>query len=96
MPYRSLDQGPLNSPVAPAHRTGMPRRPPKSDKREGNPFVPRTTNLKKLQQASQDCKNCDLWEHGTQTVFGEGQPQSKVMFIGEQPGNEEDLQESVS
>ena len=70
----------------------MPRRPPKSDKREGNPFVPRTTNLKKLKQAAKDCKNCDLWERGTQTVFGEGQSQSKVMFVGEQPGNEEDLQ----
>lgn len=70
----------------------MPRRPPKSDKPEGNPFVPRTTNLKRLQQAAKDCKNCDLWERGTQTVFGEGQPASKVMLIGEQPGNEEDLQ----
>jgi len=33
-----------------------------------------------------------LWERGTQTVFGEGGRRAKVMFIGEQPGNEEDLQ----
>ncbi len=48
--------------------------------------------MQKLQKASKDCKNCDLWERGTQTVFGEGRSHSKVMFIGEQPGNEEDLQ----
>lgn len=70
----------------------MPRRSPKSNKSEGNPFVPHTRNLKKLQQSAKDCKNCDLWERGTQTVFGEGEPESRVMFVGEQPGNDEDLQ----
>ncbi|HEX5425531.1 MAG TPA: UdgX family uracil-DNA binding protein [Candidatus Acidoferrales bacterium] len=70
----------------------MARRPPsRSGNGSDNPFVPATTNLKKLQQASKGCKNCDLWERGTQTVFGEGQATSKVMFIGEQPGNDEDL-----
>ena len=68
------------------------RAPSKSGNGTDNPFVPATTNLKKLQQASKGCKNCDLWERGTQTVFGEGEPSSKVMFIGEQPGNDEDLQ----
>ncbi|MGH9735869.1 MAG: UdgX family uracil-DNA binding protein [Candidatus Acidiferrales bacterium] len=68
------------------------RLPSKSGNGSDNPFVPPTTNLKKLQQASKGCKNCDLWERGTQTVFGEGEPTSKVMFIGEQPGNDEDLQ----
>lgn len=69
----------------------MARRPPKSGNAEGNPFVPHTSSLKKLQEASKGCRNCDLWQRGTQTVFGEGQPSSKVMFIGEQPGNQEDL-----
>jgi uracil-DNA glycosylase len=41
--------------------------------------------------AAKDCKNCDLWKSGTQTVFGEGGPKAKIMFVGEQPGNEEDL-----
>lgn len=68
------------------------RTPSKSGNSSDNPFVPATTNLKKLQQAAKGCKNCDLWERGTQTVFGEGQPSLKVMFIGEQPGNDEDLQ----
>lgn len=71
----------------------MAKRPTaKSGNGSNNPFVPATTNLKKLQQASKCCKNCDLWERGTQTVFGAGDPSSKVMFIGEQPGNDEDLQ----
>ena len=34
---------------------------------------------------------CDLWKTGTQTVFGEGSPHAKVMFVGEQPGDKEDL-----
>jgi uracil-DNA glycosylase len=87
-PFSELDH---NSSLAPTHRTDMARRPPeKSDNPSDNPFVPPTANLKKLREAAQDCKNCDLWERGTQTVFGEGQPAAKLMFIGEQPGNQED------
>lgn len=37
------------------------------------------------------CRNCGLWERGTQTVFGDGSAPAKVMFVGEQPGNDEDL-----
>ncbi len=44
-----------------------------------------------LREAAADCRACDLWKLGTQTVFGEGRRRSVVMFIGEQPGNEEDL-----
>ena len=45
-----------------------------------------------LRAAAATCRACDLWRTGTQTVFGEGKPTSTVMFIGEQPGNQEDLQ----
>jgi uracil-DNA glycosylase len=48
-------------------------------------------SIKKLQIAAADCKACDLWKIGTQTVFGEGKQTSTVMFIGEQPGDREDL-----
>ena len=48
-------------------------------------------SLKKLKEASKSCKACDLWKTGTQTVFGEGPADSKAIFIGEQPGNDEDL-----
>ena len=48
--------------------------------------------LEKLREEAAGCKACDLWKTGTQTVFGEGQPTSTVMFVGEQPGDKEDLQ----
>src|SRR5947209_17700399 len=47
--------------------------------------------LKNLREEAADCKACDLWRRGTQTVFGEGTQASTVMFIGEQPGDREDL-----
>jgi DNA polymerase len=37
------------------------------------------------------CRACNLWKRGTQTVFGEGPERAEVMFIGEQPGDHEDL-----
>ena len=55
-------------------------------------LVPSKPTLKKLQVAAAGCQACDLWKTGTQTVFGEGQQTSTVMFIGEQPGNSEDLE----
>ncbi len=44
-----------------------------------------------LREAAARCKACDLWQRGTQTVFGEGGPHARIMFVGEQPGNDEDL-----
>jgi DNA polymerase len=52
--------------------------------------IPPRPTIKKLQEAAAECKACDLWKTGTQTVFGEGKPSSTVMFIGEQPGDKED------
>ncbi len=54
------------------------------------PLVPPRPSLKKLREAAADCKACPLWKTGTQTVFGEGSPKAKVMFVGEQPGDRED------
>lgn len=54
-------------------------------------FFPDRKSLKAFREAAADCKGCDLWERGTQTVFGEGGRHAEVMFVGEQPGNEEDL-----
>jgi uracil-DNA glycosylase len=53
-------------------------------------FVPDTNSLKELSKASQDCRGCDLYKGGTQTVFGEGPKKAKVMLVGEQPGDQED------
>ncbi|HLJ73072.1 MAG TPA: UdgX family uracil-DNA binding protein [Thermoanaerobaculia bacterium] len=54
-------------------------------------MIPSRPTLNKLRIAAAGCQACDLWKTGTQTVFGEGKPSSTVMFIGEQPGNAEDL-----
>ncbi len=54
-------------------------------------LVPANPTLPKLRAAAAGCRACDLWEKGTQTVFGEGSLPAEVMFVGEQPGDREDL-----
>src|SRR2546421_1373481 len=54
-------------------------------------FFPERKSLKAFREAAADCQACDLWERGTQTVFGEGARRAEIVFVGEQPGNEEDL-----
>jgi len=44
-----------------------------------------------LRRAAQDCRACPLWEPATQTVFGEGPEDARILFVGEQPGDREDL-----
>jgi uracil-DNA glycosylase family protein len=44
-----------------------------------------------LRRAAAHCRACDLWKNATQTVFGEGGKHAKLMFVGEQPGDKEDL-----
>jgi len=56
------------------------------------PLIPERPTLRKLREAAAGCKACPLWKTGTQTVFGEGERAARVMFVGEQPGNDEDLQ----
>ena len=48
-------------------------------------------SLGKVRAAAKSCRNCDLWKHATQTVFGEGPGRAQLMLVGEQPGNDEDL-----
>lgn len=55
------------------------------------PLIPPRPTLNKLRDAAAACKACDLWKTGTQTVFGEGKTKAVIMFIGEQPGDKEDL-----
>jgi uracil-DNA glycosylase family protein len=56
------------------------------------PLVPDKPSLPKLRESAAGCTACPLHETGTQTVFGEGTKQAEVMFVGEQPGDQEDLQ----
>ena len=47
-------------------------------------------SLSKLREEAAGCKACDLWKTGTQVVFGEGKAGAEAMFVGEQPGDQED------
>ena len=55
-------------------------------------FVPDRKTLPSLRAAVQGCKGCDLWKRATQAVLGEGRVGAEVMLVGEQPGDQEDLQ----
>ena len=54
-------------------------------------FIPQRATLKTLQAASKLCRGCPLFQHATQTVFGEGRRDARIVLVGEQPGNDEDL-----
>ena len=55
------------------------------------PFVPERKTLPALREAVQGCRGCDLYRNATQAVFGEGARHAEVLFVGEQPGDKEDL-----
>jgi uracil-DNA glycosylase len=54
-------------------------------------FMPERKTLATLREAAVGCRGCDLYKRGTQTVFGEGRSRARIMLVGEQPGNDEDL-----
>ena len=54
-------------------------------------LIPARPTPTKLREIAKGCTSCDLYKRGTQTVFGEGSPRARVVFVGEQPGHEEDL-----
>ena len=54
-------------------------------------YIPKNPTIESLRRAARGCRACPLWKLGTQTVFGEGSRRARVVFVGEQPGNEEDL-----
>ena len=47
--------------------------------------------MAQLRDSAAGCTGCDLYKHATQTVFGEGSPHASLLFVGEQPGDQEDL-----
>src|SRR2546423_630815 len=55
------------------------------------PFLPAKLSTPALKEAAESCRGCDLYLHATQTVFGEGPKNARVMFVGEQPGDQEDI-----
>jgi uracil-DNA glycosylase family protein len=53
-------------------------------------FVPDSLALSRLKEAAAKCQGCDLYRDATQTVFGDGPKKASVLFVGEQPGDQED------
>jgi uracil-DNA glycosylase family protein len=54
-------------------------------------FLPREKTLSELRSAAASCEGCPLWRNATQTVFGSGKSSAKFLFVGEQPGDKEDI-----
>jgi uracil-DNA glycosylase family protein len=54
--------------------------------------VPEKPSLKSLREAVQDCRACELWADATQPVMGEGRRGARLMLVGEQPGDREDIE----
>ena len=65
----------------------MPKRPTT----DAAKLIPDRPSLTSVRAAAKDCRACDLWKIGTQTVFGEGARQAELMLVGEQPGDAEDI-----
>jgi uracil-DNA glycosylase family protein len=63
-----------------------------SEPNDATPFLPERRTLATLRKAAAGCRGCHLWRGASQTVFGEGLKRSRVMFVGEQPGDQEDRQ----
>jgi uracil-DNA glycosylase len=57
---------------------------------DATPFLPKRKSLKSLREAAAECRGCDLYRGATQTVFGEGLKRSRLMLVGETPGDRED------
>jgi DNA polymerase len=55
-------------------------------------YLPRSRDLAHLRRAAEHCRGCDLWEPATQVVFGEGPRDARMVLVGEQPGDHEDLE----
>jgi DNA polymerase len=58
-------------------------------------FLPERESLKALREAAAGCRGCDLYKDATQTVFGEGLKRSRLMLVGETPGDREDREGKV-
>ena len=82
------------SPRVDALLSAAPETPAKRAPRKAPPKIPplgQGGSLAALREEAKSCQRCDLWRPATQTVFGEGPAEAKLLFIGEQPGDQEDL-----
>jgi uracil-DNA glycosylase family protein len=86
---QSEPHGPTNPPVE-GFPEGDSHRVARAASGSAADFLPTELSLPALREAAAGCKGCHLWQVGTQTVFGEGSESAEVMFVGEQPGDQED------
>jgi DNA polymerase len=68
-----------------------PETEPAPQERSARPYVPPSKSIDTLRKAAADCRGCDLHARATQVVFGAGPRGARVMLIGEQPGDKEDI-----
>ena len=68
----------------------MTERLTSSEPNDATPFLPERKTLATLREAAAGCRGCELWRNATQTVFGEGLKRSRLMLVGEVPGDRED------
>jgi DNA polymerase len=73
-----------SSPTAPRYARGIEMPKPEIDEADFRSLTP-------ARKAAKHCQRCPLYKHATQTVFGEGPADAPVVFVGEQPGDQEDL-----
>ena len=59
---------------------------------DASPWVPDRPTVRRLEQAVQECRGCELWQDATQAVLSAGSAKARVMLVGEQPGDQEDRQ----
>jgi uracil-DNA glycosylase family protein len=64
----------------------------RTEPNDASPFLPERRSLRTLREAASGCRGCPLFRHATQTVFGEGLKRSRLMLVGEMPGDSEDRQ----
>jgi uracil-DNA glycosylase len=65
---------------------------PRTESTTAAEYIPEHPTARTLREAVQKCRGCDLYACATQAVFGEGPKSAEIVFIGEQPGDEEDRQ----
>jgi uracil-DNA glycosylase len=62
------------------------------DREERDAAIPTARSIRALRELAAGCRACALWARATQTVFGDGSPSARLLIVGEQPGNSEDLE----
>lgn len=62
------------------------------DREERDAAIRTAHSIDRLRELAEGCRACDLWARATQTVFGDGPQDARLLVVGEQPGNTEDLE----